>query len=150
MEPMRKPRKPKIPIERASASAFYRDQWRRPRSRRVPLVLLPIIDRPIQLRDERRSIQYEMRNLAARLTIEHPSISTDPGIFGGNPHIKNVRLTVGNVLAKLYVYGNTKAIADIYAPHVSEAQIKEAIAYAQDFLEEAIHAHEAPEDHGGL
>jgi uncharacterized protein (DUF433 family) len=92
----------------------------------------------------------EMRSLAARLTIEHPTISVNPGIFDGNPHIKDVRLTVGNVLAKLYIYGNTKAVADIYTPHVSEAQIKEAIAYAQDFLEEAIHAHETPEGDGGL
>lgn len=78
--------------------------------------------------------------LAERLCDEHPEISTESTIYDGNPHIKNVRLTVGNVLAKLYIYGSVKVVADIYAPHVSEAQIKEAIAYAQDFLEEAIHA----------
>lgn len=89
------------------------------------------------------------RALAQRLCAEHPEISTDPGIYGGNPHIKNVRLTVGNVLAKLYVYGSTKAVADIYAPHVNEGHIKEAIAYAQDFLEAAIHPHKAPQGDGG-
>jgi uncharacterized protein (DUF433 family) len=88
------------------------------------------------------------RALAERLCREHPDISTDPGIYGGNPHIKNVRLTVGNILAKIYIYGSTKAVADIYAPHVDEGQIKEAIAYAQDFLEAAIHPHQAPEGDG--
>ena len=79
--------------------------------------------------------------LAALLCERHPEISTDPSIYGGNPHIKNVRLTVANILAKLYRYGNVKAVADIYAPHVSEYQVKEAIAYAQDFLEAAVHPH---------
>jgi uncharacterized protein (DUF433 family) len=82
------------------------------------------------------------RALAERLCEAHPEISTDPGIFGGNPHIANVRLTVGNILGKLYNYGSVQAVAEMYAPHVNESQIKEAIAYAQDFLEEAIHAGE--------
>jgi uncharacterized protein (DUF433 family) len=92
--------------------------------------------------------------LAASLCEKHPEISTDPSIYSGNPHIKNIRLTVANVLAKLYRYGNVKAVADIYAPHVSEYQVKEAIAYAQDFLEAAvhpnapIHSHEASETDG--
>lgn len=75
--------------------------------------------------------------IADRLCEEHPSISSDPGIFGGMPHIQNVRLSVGDVLSKLYVYGSIKDVADIYSPDVNEEQIKEAIAYAQDFLETA-------------
>ena len=75
--------------------------------------------------------------LADKLCEEHPAISTDKGIFGGMPHIKNVRLSVGDILSQLYVYGSTQAILDIYAPDISEEQIKEAIAYAQDFLETA-------------
>lgn len=77
------------------------------------------------------------RAIASSLTEEHSSISTDPGIFGGMPHIKNVRLSVGDVLSKLYVYGSIQAILDDYSPDVNEDQIKEAIAYAQDFLEAA-------------
>ncbi len=88
------------------------------------------------------------RQLAERLCEQHPDISTDPGIFGGNPHINNVRLTVANILGKIYNYGSTKAVADIYAPYVTESQVKEAIAYAQDFLEEAIHAGEPSEVDG--
>ncbi len=75
------------------------------------------------------------RALADKLTKDHPAISTNPHIFGGIPHIKDVRLSVGDVLAKLYTYGSIQEILDSYAPQVSEEQIKEAIAYAQDFLE---------------
>lgn len=92
----------------------------------------------------RPSARNYFRLIAERLCGDYPEISTDPKIFGGNPHLKNIRLTVSNVLAKLYVYGSTKAVADMYAPHVSEEQIKEAIAYAQDFLEAAAHSHETP------
>jgi uncharacterized protein (DUF433 family) len=77
------------------------------------------------------------RGLAQRLTVIHPAISTEEHIFGGMPHIKGVRLSVGDILAKLYVYGNIQEILESYSPHVSEEQIKEAIAYAQDFLETA-------------
>jgi len=77
------------------------------------------------------------RALAVRLTEVHPAISTDESIFGGMPHIKGVRLSVGDILAKLYVYGNIQEILETYSPHVSEEQVKEAIAYAQDFLEMA-------------
>jgi uncharacterized protein (DUF433 family) len=79
--------------------------------------------------------------LAEKLCKEHPAISTDPSIFGGAPHIKNVRLTVGNILAKLYIYGSIHEVAKIYSPHVGESEIKEAIAYAQDFLDAAVHAY---------
>lgn len=89
-----------------------------------------------------QSMRAQFRAIAERLCLEHPDISTDPGIYGGNPHIKNVRLTVGNILGKLQNYGTIEAVAEIYAPYVTESQIKEAIAYAQDFLEEAIHAGE--------
>jgi uncharacterized protein (DUF433 family) len=84
-----------------------------------------------------------IRALSQRLCEAHPDISIDPSIFGGNPHIKGVRLTVANILAKLYIYGSIEAVANIYKPHVGEHQIKEAIAYAQDFLEAAVHSHEA-------
>jgi len=84
-----------------------------------------------------KSVKEGFRDLARKLCEEHPAISTDKGIFGGMPHIKNVRLSVGDVLAKLYVYGTIKDILKSYSPDVNEEQIKEAIAYAQDFLEAA-------------
>lgn len=84
-----------------------------------------------------------IRALSRRLCEVHPDISVDPSIFAGNPHIKGIRLTVANILAKLYIYGSIEAVAKIYQSNVTEDQIKEAIAYAQDFLEEAVHSHEA-------
>lgn len=84
---------------------------------------------------EEQFMKAQFRALADKLCEEHPVISTDKGIFGGMPHIKNVRLSVGDILAKLYVYGSIKAILDIYSPDISEEQVKEAIAFAQDFLE---------------
>lgn len=104
--------------------------------------IAPLLDEEINLQIliqqwHGRSTREHFRVLASSLTEEHPSISTDPGIFGGMPHIKNLRLSVGDVLAKLYVYGSIQAILDDYSPDVNENQIKEAIAYAQDFLEAA-------------
>jgi uncharacterized protein (DUF433 family) len=96
------------------------------------------IDVTVRLRNyEEQYIKESFRALADRLCEEHPLISTDKGIFGGTPHLKDLRLSVGNILADLYVYGSIQEVQKIYAPDVTEEQIKEAIAYAQDFLEEA-------------
>jgi uncharacterized protein (DUF433 family) len=85
-----------------------------------------------------------LRGLADKLSEAHPSISTDPEVLGGSPHITGTRLSVGKVLSKLYLYGSVQAVVDIHQPHLSEDQVKEAIAYAQDFLEIACDPHEAP------
>lgn len=111
-------------------------------SRRSQSNMAPLLDEEVNLQIQiqqwhGQSAGDHFRSLASNLTEEHPSISTDPGIFGGMPHIKNVRLSVGDVLSKLYVYGSIQAILDDYSPDVNEEQIKEAIAYAQDFLEAA-------------
>lgn len=81
-----------------------------------------------------QSLSEKLRALASKLCQAHPGISTDTGIFGGIPHIENVRLSVGDILAKLYVYGDIQKVQEIYSD-VSAEQIKEALAYAQDFLE---------------
>lgn len=90
-------------------------------------------------------IKQGFRALADKLCEEHPAISTDKSIFGGIPHIKDVRLSVGDILAKLYVYGNIQDILETYSPQVSEEQVKEAIAYAQDFLEMACDSNQISE-----
>jgi uncharacterized protein (DUF433 family) len=97
---------------------------------------------------EEQFMKAQFRALADKLCEDHPTISTDKRIFGGMPHIKNVRLSVGDVLAKLYVYGSVQAILDIYSPDISEEQIKEAIAYAQDFLEAACDPRQSPQING--
>ena len=73
---------------------------------------------------------------------EHPGISIDRGIFGGIPHLREIRLAVGVILAQLYVLGSVQAVVEYYAPDISEEQIKEAIAFAQDFLEMACDPHQ--------
>lgn len=67
--------------------------------------------------------------------VEHPSISIESGILGGIPHLYDTRLSVGQVLGRLYVLGSIEAVVKYYAPDITEEQVKEAIAYAQDFLE---------------
>lgn len=79
----------------------------------------------------------QLKVMAKDLCKEHPEIEIDPEMLGGMPHIKGVRLSVGNILEKLYVYGSVEKIKEIYKTDVSEHQIKAAIAYAQDFLENA-------------
>ena len=78
------------------------------------------------------------RQLADRLCQEHPAISTYEGVFGGIPHIKGVRFSVADVLSHLYDLGSIDEIEKAFAPDISKDQIKEAIAYAQDFLESAL------------
>jgi uncharacterized protein (DUF433 family) len=75
--------------------------------------------------------------LAASLCADHPLISTDKSIFGGMPHIQGMRLSVGDILAKLHLYGSVEAVVSRYEPNLTEDQVKAAIAYAQDFLEAA-------------
>jgi uncharacterized protein (DUF433 family) len=98
--------------------------------------------------DAAQLVKQKFLSLADKLCEEHSSISTDKGIFGGMPHIKNVRLSVGDILAKLYIYGNVQAILDIYSPDITEEQVKEAIAYAQDFLETACDPRQSPQING--
>lgn len=88
---------------------------------------------------DEKPLTERCRALAERLTKEHPGISTYWGIYGGIPHITGVRLSVADVLSHLYVLGSIDAILERYGEDVSEEQIKEAIAYAQDFLEAAFH-----------
>jgi uncharacterized protein (DUF433 family) len=95
--------------------------------------LVQIVEKPVN----RKVVHEHFCTLAARLCAEHPNISTDAAIFGGMPHIKDVRLSVGDILAQLYTYGSIQEILNIYSPDITEEQIKEAIAYAQDFLETA-------------
>jgi uncharacterized protein (DUF433 family) len=92
-----------------------------------------------QSNDVNALVNIRMRALADKLCEEHLSISTHEGIFGGLPHIKDVRLSVADILSHLYVLGSIAAILERYGSDVTEEQIKEAIAYAQDFLEEALH-----------
>ncbi len=72
--------------------------------------------------------------LYEQCAMAHPLISTHGEVLAGVPHIEGTGLTVGQILARVYVHGSIAAVMEYYAD-VSEAQIKEAISYAQTFIE---------------
>lgn len=85
-----------------------------------------------------RAVTEKFRSLANRIALEHPEISTNPNVLSGTPHIQNTRLSVAVILGKLYLYGSILEVVENYKPHLSEEQIKAALAYAQDFMEIAL------------
>jgi uncharacterized protein (DUF433 family) len=99
-------------------------------------------DRQDSIATPEKEIRKQFRALAAKLCKEHPSINMNPEVLRGAPRIEGTRLSVGTILAKLYIYGNIQALVEAYEPHLSEEQVKEAIAYAQDFLEIACGSNE--------
>lgn len=93
------------------------------------------VTRPAKVMAGGRRVNQDFHALAQALCEEHRGISTYQGIFGGVPHLKNVRLSVTDVLSQLYLLGSVEAVVEYYAPDISAEQIKEAIAYAHDFME---------------
>jgi uncharacterized protein (DUF433 family) len=75
------------------------------------------------------------RALADRLCEEHPAISTNERVLGGVPHIKGLRLSVAHVLAHLHHLGSVDAIVTEFKQRISAEQVKQALAYAHDFME---------------
>lgn len=88
------------------------------------------------------ALAYQTRKIMTRCCAEHPMISIEKGIFGGIPHIKEMRLSVGDILGQLYLLGSVEAVVEAYAPDLTVDQVREAIAYAQDFLEIACEPHQ--------
>lgn len=67
---------------------------------------------------------------------ESPNISLNENILGGIPHIEGTRLSVGQVLGRLYMLGSVSEVVKYYSElNLSEDQVKEAISFAQDFVE---------------
>lgn len=65
---------------------------------------------------------------------EHPHVSRNPGIYGGAFIVGGVRFKVTNLLAQLYLGKSIADIATIWS--LTNEQVKDAIAFAQDFIEE--------------
>ena len=63
--------------------------------------------------------------------MEHPLITTNPGIEGGKPIIKGTRITV-EMLADEYAAGRTIEQLLYSYPHLTGKQIEAALAYAAD------------------
>ena len=108
----------------------------------VEQVLPSIPEQRLLLPDIELLLRNKTRAAMEQCCVEHPLISIDQGIFGGVPHLKEMRLSVGDVLAQLYILGSIQAVVDAYAPDVTQSQVKEALAYAQDFLEMACESHQ--------
>jgi uncharacterized protein (DUF433 family) len=135
-------------LERESDTAYFFSQWHgRNRLVAIPHPREITLTVPAKQQVERKSVKDKLRVLVERLCAEHPSICTDPEVLGGTPHIKGTRLSVRTILGKLYLYGSVQTVLDIYEPHLSEEQVKEAIAYAQGFLEIACDSEE-PQSNG--
>jgi uncharacterized protein (DUF433 family) len=79
--------------------------------------------------------QSTIQPLIAQCAMSYEAIATDSNLLGGIPRIAGTRLSVGQVLGRLYVHGSIEQVVAYYGGQVTTAQIKEAIAYAQDFIE---------------
>lgn len=83
--------------------------------------------------------------LITQCSVAHQAIARDSEVLGGIPHIVGTRLSLGQVLGRLYVHGSIEKVVAYYDGQVNTAQIREAIAYAQDFIEAVC---EPPESDG--
>jgi uncharacterized protein (DUF433 family) len=86
-----------------------------------------------------------IRPLTKQCGVDHPDISVDANVLGGIPHIAGTRLSVGQILGRLYVLGSVGDVVEYYRGRIAVGQVKEALAYAQDFIEAVC---EPPEDNG--
>lgn len=69
--------------------------------------------------------------------MRHERISIDPKIMVGKPCIKGTRITVEHILRYL---GDGMSIEEFLVnyPHLTEADIRAALAFAADYMEDEI------------
>jgi uncharacterized protein (DUF433 family) len=83
-----------------------------------------------------------IQNIDIQLLMEaccrnRPSISLNPHVLGGVPHIRGTRLSVGQLVGRVRALGSIESVVEYYKESISESQIKEALAYVQEFIERA-------------
>jgi uncharacterized protein (DUF433 family) len=78
-----------------------------------------------------------MKDILDKCLAEHSAVTAYDGIFGGTPHLKDRRFSVGDVLARIFTEGSIGAVSEAYG--IPEAELKCALAFAQDFIEDAFH-----------
>jgi uncharacterized protein (DUF433 family) len=83
----------------------------------------------------REDVEAHFRSIAERLCERHQRISIDENVLGGMPHINGMRVSVPNILTHLYHLGSIDAVVAEFNQRISTEQVKEAIAYAHDFME---------------
>jgi uncharacterized protein (DUF433 family) len=64
----------------------------------------------------------------------HQRISADPAVMMGKPCIKGTRITVELILRKLGAGRSFSDVLEAY-PHVTEEDLRAALAFAADYLE---------------
>jgi uncharacterized protein (DUF433 family) len=69
-------------------------------------------------------------------SLGHPLIIVDPGVFKGIPHVKGTRLSVSEILSRIYVHRSVAAVVHYYGD-ITEEQVREAVSYAGKFIESA-------------
>lgn len=62
-------------------------------------------------------------------------ITFDPGVMGGKPCIRGMRVTVGNLINLLASGRSTEEILNAF-PYLEEEDIKEALTFAANRVEE--------------
>ena len=62
-------------------------------------------------------------------------IHSDPGILGGKPVVRGTRISVELILEYIEDGGSTADILDAYS-HITEADVRAAVAFARDLLHE--------------
>jgi len=77
----------------------------------------------------------EVAKIEARCLADHPHVGRSPGIFGGRWIVGGIRIAVTDILCYLWQGHDVAYIANVYG--LSEVQIKDAIAFAQDFIEQS-------------
>jgi uncharacterized protein (DUF433 family) len=62
-------------------------------------------------------------------------IHSDPGVMGGKPVVRGTRITVELILEYFEDGASTEDILAAY-PHVKEADVRAAISFAREFLQD--------------
>ena len=66
--------------------------------------------------------------------MSHPRISADPAVMMGKPCIKGTRITVELILRNLGAGRTFADLLDAY-PHLTDKDLRAALAFAADFLQ---------------
>ncbi len=138
MAVVNKRRKHNLDVEKAFSPAYaLMKRWVRGTSMQAPSLHDLEAAAAFRLRSEQKDINEAFRTLVVRQCDQHPAISTHEHVLGGAPHIKGTRVGVTHILAHLYHLGSVDAIVDEFRQRISKEQVKEALAYAHDFMEMA-------------
>jgi uncharacterized protein (DUF433 family) len=64
-------------------------------------------------------------------------IVSEDSVFEGRPYVegRELRVPVADILEQIYLTGSIERVRRYYAPSLTREHIKEAIAFAQDYME---------------